>query len=67
MNDHASRFRFRRQGVSRQHPDGSWSVFLMRITPLPDLLVDLLQKIASDLNKSTRELFLNRTISGHEC
>jgi hypothetical protein len=65
MNDHPSRPR--RQGVSRQYPDGSWSVFLMRIESFLDFLVELLQKISGDLNKSRRELFLDRTTAGYGC
>ena len=65
MNDHA--YRPRRQGVSRQYTDSSRSVFLLRIKPLPDLLVELLQKISSNLNKSRRELFLDGTTTDYEC
>jgi len=39
----------------------------MRIKHLPDFLVELLQKISSDLNKSKRELFLDGTATGYEC
>ena len=63
MNDYA--FRPRRHGLSRQYPDGSRSVFLFRIESFPDLLVELLQKISGDLNKSRRELFLDRTTTGY--
>jgi len=65
MNDHV--FRPRQQGVSRQYTDSSRSVFLLRIKPLPDLLVELLQKISSNLNKSRRELFLDGTTTDYEC
>jgi hypothetical protein len=59
MTDHASRPR--RQGVSSQYLAGSWSVFWAEIKRLPDLLVELLHKISSDLNKSRRELFFDGT------
>ena len=39
----------------------------MRIKALPDLLVELLQKISSDLNKSRREFFLDGTTIDYEC
>ncbi len=39
----------------------------MRIKTFPDLLVELLQEISSDLNKSRRELFLDGTTTGYEC
>jgi len=65
MNDYA--FRPRRQGVSGQYTDGSRSVFLVKIKTLPELLLELLQKISSDLNKSRRELFLDGTTTEYEC
>jgi hypothetical protein len=37
---------------------------LMRMKSLPDFPVELLQKISSDLNKSSRESFLDRTNNG---
>jgi len=39
----------------------------MRIKTFLDLLVELLQKISSDLNKSSRELFLDGTATSYEC
>jgi len=41
--------------------------FLVRIKALPDLLLELLQNISSDFNKSRRELFLDGTTTGYEC
>ena len=39
----------------------------MRIKTFPDLLVEQLQEISGDLNKSRRELFLGGTTTGYEC
>jgi len=39
----------------------------MRIKSLPNLLVELLQKISIDLNKSRRELFLDDTATSCAC
>jgi hypothetical protein len=42
-------------------------VFLMRIKTFPDFLVEQLQEISSNLNKSRRKLFLDGTATGYEC
>jgi hypothetical protein len=39
----------------------------LNVEPLSDVVVELLQKISSDLNKSRRELFLDDTATGYEC
>jgi hypothetical protein len=39
----------------------------LNVEPLSDVVVEILQKISSDLNKSRRELFLDGTATGYEC
>jgi hypothetical protein len=39
--------------------------FFMRVKSLSDMLLELLQEISSNLNKSMRELFLDGTGTAH--
>ena len=57
MNDTAARLR--RQIIGRKYSDNSWSVVLFIIKHISNLLLELLQKISSDINRSKRKIFLS--------